>query len=252
MVVIMYQTIKKLIIEPLIYPFYRENYKKTLLGGLVILSLWILTLFPNILCYIFFGGIVGIFVLGYCLTVFIFTLKNIDSLPNLKNKEIFINGLKIFVVILFLSIPSLLISLFLVESYILKFLIWIHILLSLILLIFVCLLFPYPISTETPLYIQNYDVRLFIILAIFYYFLPLIVFKLYNKKIRIKNLVKVLIFPKYVLIIGMSLIYLLFLLKVAIYLMFLKSFIVFYLLIVIARMFGVYFRDEIKIELMKL
>ncbi|MCQ6254531.1 hypothetical protein, partial [Methanocaldococcus sp.] len=122
----------------------------------------------------------------------------------------------------------------------------------LILLIFVCLLFPYPISTETPLYIQNYDVRLFIILAIFYYFLPLIVFKLYNKKIRIKNLVKVLIFPKYVLIIGMSLIYLLFLLKVAIYLMFLKSFIVFYLLIVIARMFGVYFRDEIKIELMKL
>ncbi|MCQ6254776.1 hypothetical protein, partial [Methanocaldococcus sp.] len=117
--------------------------------------------------------------------------------------------------------------------------------LSLILLIFVCLLFPYPISTETPLYIQNYDVRLFIILAIFYYFLPLIVFKLYNKKIRIKNLVKVLVSPKYVLIVGISLIYLFFILKVAIYLMFLKSFIVFYLLIVIARMFGVYFKGEL-------
>ncbi|XRO77228.1 hypothetical protein ACO3VM_01495 [Methanocaldococcus sp. 10A] len=238
----MYQTIKKLIIEPLIYPFYRENYKKTLLGGLIILSLWVLTLFPNILCYIFFGGTVGIFILGYCLTVFIYTLKNIDTLPTLKNKEIFTNGFKIFVVILFLSVSSLLICLFLVDSYILKFLIWIHVLLSLTLLIFVCLLFPYPISTETLLYIQNYDVRLFIILAIFYYFFPLILFKLYNKKIKIKNLLRVLDSPKYVLIVGLSLIYLIFILKVAIYLMFLKSFIVFYFLIVIARMFGVYFK----------
>ncbi len=145
---------------------------------------------------------------------------------------------------LFLSIPSLLICLFLVESYILKFLIWIHILLSLILLIFVYLLFPYLISTETLLYIQNYDVRLFIILAIFYYFLPLIIYKLYNKKIIIKNLIKVLVSPKYVLIVGISLIYLIFILKVAIYLMFLKSFIVFYFLIVIARMFGIYFKGE--------
>lgn len=245
----MNQTIKELIIEPLVYPFYKGNYKKTLFGGLIILSLWILILFQNILGVILFGSIIEIFVFGYCLTVFIYTLRNKDTLPNLTNKEIFLNSLKIGGFILFLSIPSLAICLYLIPyndnliaPYILKFVIWMHVFLSLTLLLLSCLFFPYPISTETFVFIQRYDFKLFIILAIFYYFLPLIIFKVYNKKEGLKNLLKVLISPKYILIIGMSWIYLLLILKVSIYIMFVKSFIVFYLLIVIARMFGVYFR----------
>jgi len=245
----MNQIIKKFIIEPLIYPFYKGNYKKTLFGGLIILSLWILILFPNILGAILFGSIAGIFILGYCLTVFISTLRDKDVLPKLTDKEVFLNGLKIGGIFMFLSIPSLVICSYLIPHnvnlialYILKFVIWIHVFLSLTLLLLACLFFPYPISTKTLVFIQRYDVKLFIILAIFYYFLPLIIFNAYNKKVGFKKLLKVLISSKYILIIGMSWIYLLLILKVAIYIMFVKSFIVFYLLIVIARMFGMYFR----------
>jgi hypothetical protein len=247
----MNQTIKKLIVEPLIYPFYKENYKKTLFGGFVILSLWILILFPNfssIISIILFGSIVGLFILGYCLTVFIFTLRGNDTLPNLTDKEVFLNGLKIGGVLLFLSIPSLIVCLYLIPynlalPYLFTMLIWLHFIMSMILLLFSCLLLPSPISTKTLAFIQSYNVKLFLILAMCCYFLPLIIFNLYNKKVGFKKLLKILISHEYVLIIVIFWIYLLLILKVAIYLMFVKPFIVFYLFIVIARMFGVYFRD---------
>jgi hypothetical protein len=74
------------------------------------------------------------------------------------------------------------------------------------------------------------------------YIAPLIIFKVYNRKIEIKKCLSSL---EYFLIATISGIYLILIFKYVVWLGIEKVFVIFYLLIVIARMFGVYF-NEIK------
>ena len=83
----------------------------------------------------------------------------------------------------------------------------------------------------------------YLIIAITWFFFPIILFKLHNRNTNIKKLVRFAFSLKYFLIFLISSVYLLLIFKIVVFVDYFKTFIIFYLLIVIARMFGIYFRD---------
>jgi len=279
----MNQTIKKLIIEPLIYPFYKENYKNFVILGfiLTILIEFVISYIVQVLDEMYMASDIFIYIvmllpyfipfiimLGYILMVFEDSTCGKDDLPNLDIKKLILYGFKAFgYVSLLLSIITLIFviweilyetiklgniplysrdfGLYPPFSYILG-------MVALILIIFIanivilCSVLAMPSYLSILLTSWSFiGIRIsdYLIIAITWFFFPIILFKLCNRNINLRKLIRFTFSLKYFLIFVIFGIYLLLIFKIVIFVDCFKTFIVFYLLIVIARMFGAYFRE---------
>jgi len=274
----MNQMIKKLIVEPLIYPFYKENYKNFVIVGLILTILveFVISYIVSVLherymasIFIYIVTLLPYFIpfivmLGYILMVFENSIHGKDDLPNLDIKKLILYGFKAFSYILLLL---LMITLLYVIRPILDT--WDFILhasafgfspplssiigiVMFILIIFISNLIILCSVLSMPLYecitwiswsFIGRNMSDYLIIAITWFFFPIILFKLHNRNINLKKLVRFAFSLKYFLIFLISSVYLLLIFKIVVFVDYFKTFIIFYLLIVIARMFGIYFRD---------
>ncbi|ACX73494.1 hypothetical protein Metvu_1641 [Methanocaldococcus vulcanius M7] len=279
----MNQIIKKLIIEPLIYPFYKGNYKNFIILGLIltILVAFVMSYLLQILAGIYMPSDIFVFymillpyfipfiiMLGYILMVFESSIYGKDDLPNLDAKKLILYGFKAFGYILLLLLIITLVfliwiilyetikygnsplysrafGLFPPFSYIagIIFLILVIFMANLIILCSVLSMPSYECFTLIPWSFIGRNMSDYLIIAIVWFFFPIILFKLYNRNINLKKLVRFTFFLRYFLIFVISGIYLLLIFKIVLFVDYFKTLIIFYLLIVIARMFGVYFRE---------
>ncbi|XRO77227.1 hypothetical protein ACO3VM_01490 [Methanocaldococcus sp. 10A] len=274
----MSQTIKKLIIEPLIYPFCKENLKNFIIIELVLTFFaycyLVIQLFWNTF-YIFLLMLISSFLiycieLGYTTMVFEDTLNGKNVLPNVKNvKRLLISGLKgygysilfttivwfLAVVIYFIKFGKIL----LIFSILDRVEIWnslYNIILNVVYLVgvflFSSLIFAVSWNTinlpNLSISFWNYIFMDYMYISMFLccYIFPLIIFKIYSK-ISFKKLIN-FISPKYILISTFCGLYLMLIFKYIVWAdIFIKVPLITYLFITIAKMFGVYFRDNIKI-----
>jgi len=275
----MNQTIKKLIIEPLIYPFYMENYKNFVIVGLILTILieFVISYIVQVLDEMYmmsdiFGYVVMslpyfilfIVMLGYILMVFENSIYGEDDLPNLDIKKLILYGFKAFG---YVSLLLLMITLLYVIQSILyhwdfilhtsafgfspplssiigiALFILIIFIANFIILCSVLSMSSYECITLIPLSFIGRNMSDYLIIAVTWFFFPIIFFKLCNKNINLKKLVRFAFSLKYFLIFVVSGIYLLLIFKIVFFVDYFKTFIIFYLLIVIARMFGAYFKE---------
>ncbi|MCQ6254660.1 hypothetical protein [Methanocaldococcus sp.] len=272
----MNQTIKKYIIEPLIYPFCKENFKNFIIIEVVLTFFaycyLAIQLFWNTF-YIFLLMLICSFLiycieLGYTTMVFEDTLNGKNVLPNVKNvKRLLISGLKGYgYSILFTTIVWFLaVLIYFIEfgkilpifSILDRVEIWnsfYNIILNVIYLVgvflFSSLIFAVSWNTinlpNLSVSFWNYIFMDYMYISIFLscYIFPLIIFKIYSK-IRFKNLINI-VSSKYILISTICGLYLMLIFKYIVWAdIFIKVPLITYLFIAMAKMFGVYFRDKI-------
>ena len=216
----MNQTIKKLIIEPLIYPFHKENYKSFIISG-VFLSLFVLLYFQieflnypflprffarnDFFIMIIFSFLLYYIEIGYITLVFENSINGKDNLPSWKNaKRLIICILKGFgySTIYTTIVWYIIIGMYLISQGSLPFQqhININIITALIIVPLWAILYnSFLISASWELLIvpiscpdfwnmmllnSNY---MYISLLISWYIVPLLILKLHNKKISLKR-----------------------------------------------------------------
>ncbi|XRO75288.1 hypothetical protein ACO3TA_07970 [Methanocaldococcus sp. 28A] len=274
----MSQTIKKLIVGPLIYPFCKENLKNFIIIELVLTFFaycyLAIHLFWNTF-YIFFIMLICSFLiycieLGYATMVFEDSLNGKNVLPNVKNvKRLLIYGLKGYgysilftTIVWFLAIVIYFIKfgkILPIFSILDRVEIWnslYNIILNVVYLVgvflFSSLIFAVSWNTinlpNLSVSFWNYIFMDYMYISIFLscYIFPLIIFKIYSK-IRFKNLINI-VSSKYILISTICGLYLMLIFKYIVWAdIFIKVPLIAYLFITIAKMFGVYFKELKKI-----